>query len=341
LPVILTGLETYPGELRERSSDSVFVLTSPLDRGVLFNTLHACYSRHSTEDDVIHIASRQLKRGLETGRQLSVLIGDDNATNRLVLERMLAKMGHQCKSVSGGLEVLGALETGHYDLVIVDKNMPDMGGIDVFTACSMAHSGNPPARFIVLTADATAESRDACRAAGIEHFLTKPVSMVQLQETMARAMADVAAAVTTVAADAGAVLGSQGNADPVVDDEEFARLEILAGDNRNFMRDIVHNFEKDARRDIQCLESAVAGHDWHEFIDCAHALKGAAVYLGLVQLAALCTEAQHVSKDGFDREGVAWLQEIREASVIALEALNSKLSASLQSGNGSISGTTD
>lgn len=274
LPVILTAVDGYPGELCERSSDSVFVLPSATDRRVLFNTLHACYTKHSTEDDVIHIASQQLRQELVSNRQLNVLVGDDNATNRLVLERMLVKMGYQCTSVSGGLEVLTALETERYDVVIVDKNMPDMGGLDVFTACCMAHSGNLPAKFIILTADATAESRDACRAAGIEYFLTKPVSMAQLQEMLARAMADVETSPAVVAAESNSTPAQEPASLAVVDEEAFARLEILAGDNRYFMRDIVDNFEKDARRDIRCLETAVASHDWREFMDCAHALKG-------------------------------------------------------------------
>lgn len=335
LPVVLTGVERYPGELRERSSDSVFVLPSAVDRRVLFNTLHACYTKHSTEEDVIHIASRQLRQEFVTNRALNVLIGDDNATNRLVLERMLVKLGYQCTSVSGGLEVLSALEADRYDVVIVDKNMPDMGGIDVFTACSMAHGGNMPAKFIILTADATAESRDASRAAGIEYFLTKPVSMVQLQEMLGRAMADAELVSAAVMTESSRTPAQDLMSLAVVDDEEFARLEILAGDNRHFMRDIVDNFEKDAQRDIHCLETAVAGHDRREFMDCAHALKGAAVYLGLARLAALCTDAQNITQQDFDREAIVWLQEIREASAVALQMLNSKLSIALRSGDGS------
>jgi two-component system sensor histidine kinase RpfC len=193
LPIVLTGSEQYPPQVFVRQNDHLFALGAPVDRRVLFNTLHACYTRHSTEDDVIHIAHQQAA-GVEAPKQLNVLIGDDNATNRLVLERMLKKMGHQCTAVTGGEEVLIALELGHYDVAIVDKNMPDMNGIEVFNAYSMAHGGEPPAKFVILTADATAESRDACVAAGIEYFLTKPVSLARLQATLNDAMGSVDAA---------------------------------------------------------------------------------------------------------------------------------------------------
>jgi two-component system sensor histidine kinase RpfC len=330
LPVILAGAENYPEEFRRGNGDNRFVLPSAIDRRVLFNTLHACYSKHSTDDDVIHIAHHQV-REQRINRPLNVLIGDDNATNRLVLERMLDKMGYQCTSVSGGVEVLTALEHSHYDVVVVDKNMPDMGGIDVYNACSMAHGGTAPAKFIILTADATAEARDVCQAAGLEYFLTKPVSMVRLQEMLGRAMSDVempveGAEILNVPLQANVTL-------PVVDEAEFARLEVLAGDNSDFIRDMVENFDKDAQRDIRCLEAAVAGHAWRDFIDCAHALKGSAMYLGLAQLVALGTEAQKLSKEDFDRYGVAWLQEIREACAAGLQQLQEKLSASRRSGH--------
>ncbi len=329
LPVILVGGERYPQEIARRAHDHFFVLNQPLDRRALFNVLHACYSRHSTEDDVIHIASRQRRRG-DTGLRLSVLIGDDNATNRMVLQRMLEQLGHQCVAVDGGEAVLLSLEERDYDVVIIDKNMPDMSGLEVYTTFALAHDMASTVPFIILTADATQESRDACAAAGIRHFLTKPVSLSRLHEVLLEAVQETA-------------LGSVDEADMaepdvvdedlcVIDGEEFEKLELLGDGDDQFMRDIITNFESDANRDLRVLESALADQDLVAFRDSAHALKGAAMYLGLKQLAALSAQAQNIREADFPGNGIAGLRRLQQATDTALEALRHRVNSPRKTG---------
>ncbi len=323
MPVVVIGAENYPLEIGNRTHDRLFMLRSPVDKRVLFNTLHACYSRHSTEDDVIHIARQQI-RDQRLSRSLNVLIGDDNATNRLVLQRMLEKMGHGCTAVTGGEAVLTALEHSQYDVAIVDKNMPDINGIDVFNAYCMAHGGRPPAKFVILTADATPEAKDACMVVGIEYFLTKPVSFDRLQETLSTAVADDMESVPKQSL----VAPSHTTRDdglPVVDDEELEKLKRLAGDDENFMRDMINNFQRDAEQDIRGLEIALARRDWRGFRDNAHALKGAALYLGLKQLAELSGEAQNLDEHAFRSDGIAYTRAVRDAADSALRVLQERL----------------
>jgi two-component system sensor histidine kinase RpfC len=323
MPVVVIGTENYPPEITNRINERLFLLPSPVDKRVLFNTMHACYSRHSTEEDVIQIASK--RGGTERStRPLRVLVGDDNATNRLVLLRMLEKAGHQCEAVTGGEDVLNALERSHYDAAIVDKNMPDMSGIDVYSAYAMAHGGRPPVKFIILTADATAESRDACAAAGIECFLTKPVSLSKLQSTLA----EVTRGEPHAIARKPEVTEPDSTPEtemPVIDTEELDKLEMLAGGDRTFLPEMLANFERDAEQDLQGMEIAVGKRDWQGFCDCAHALKGAALYLGLRQLSFLSAEAQNLSHKGFEEHGIDQIQALRKAAASALNALRKRI----------------
>jgi two-component system sensor histidine kinase RpfC len=329
LPVVLLGGDRYPPEISQSAHDHFFVLTRPLDKRALFNVLHACYSRHSTEDDVIHIASRQHAID-EVGQRLRVLIGDDNATNRIVLHRMLEQLGHQCVAVDGGEAVLLSLEESDYDVVIIDKNMPDMGGLDVFSTYSMAHGTVSTVPFVILTADATQESRDACTSAGIQHFLTKPVSLSRLQEVLLEAMQDNYLGNSNSLHEEGCA--PDVDKLPVVDVEEFERLELLGNSDDQFMLDIITNFEGDANRDLCALESAVANHDWIIFRDSAHALKGAAMYLGLQQLSALSAQAQNMQEQDFLDNGVDQLMILRHATDVALEALRERVKNSRKTG---------
>lgn len=329
LPIVLLGGDQYPPELSRRAHDHFFVLNLPLDRRALFNVLHACYSRHSTEDDVIHIASRQHASN-DIGLKLSVLIGDDNATNRIVLHRMLEQLGHECVAVDGGEAVLLSLEDTDYDVIIIDKNMPDMSGLEVFSAYTMAHGTSSTLPFVILTADATQEARDTCASAGIQHFLTKPVSLSRLQEVLLEAVQDKSTNTMSKVAETGET--PETDELPIIDEEEFEKLELLGGGDDQFMRDIITNFEGDANRDFRALESAVANHDWTEFRDSAHALKGAAMYLGLQQLAALSTQMQNMQEQRFLDNGIDHLKALRQATDVALETLRKRVNSPRKTG---------
>jgi len=327
--VILITDQSYLTEEDVFKHDRLYVLSPASGKNILLNTLHASHSRHSTEEDIVHIAHHQV-RAQDKQRTLDVLIADDNATNRIVLQRMLEKLGHQCSVVQGGTAALEQLEEHHYDAVIIDKNMPDMGGVETYQAYSMAHAGNPPVEFIVLTADATEESREAVNSAGIRLFMTKPVSLARLQETLAtvkitgqtetqKSGVDQEAAVPPNKQDANAL--------PVINDSEFEGLVSLAGGNQAFITDLIRNFETDAGNDIRGLEVAVASQDISQFRDYAHALKGGALYLGLAKLALLSLEAQQIEEEAFRCTGIACVQAIQLAADDAIRALHDRESA--------------
>jgi two-component system sensor histidine kinase RpfC len=306
--------------------DRLYVLKDSNNRNMLLNSLHASHSRHSTEEDIVHIAHHQF-RSQPSQQVLDVLIADDNATNRIVLQRMLEKLGHQCAVVNGGTAALEELEVNHYDAVIIDKNMPDLGGIETYQAYSLAHGGNPPVEFIVLTADATEESREAVNSAGISLFMTKPVSLVRLQETLACIKAEGKPVPQEPVADVPTGhpdTGQDNGALPILNEAGFNELISLAGGNQAFITDLVKNFETDASNDIRGLEAAVASHDLSQFRDYAHALKGGALYLGLSRLAQLSLEAQQIDEDAFRLTGIACVQAIQLAADDAISALHDR-----------------
>jgi len=88
---------------------------------------------------------------------------------------------------------------------------------------------------------------------------------------------------------------------------------------------MVANFENDAKRDLNGLEVAVANHDRNAFTDYAHALKGAAMYLGLADLTRLSLAAQQLDADEFEWSGIRQIRTLRQATDTAVQALHEKL----------------
>ncbi len=113
-------------------------------------------------------------------RKLKILLAEDNPTNRYVATRMLTRMGHAVDAVENGAEAVRAVAAADYDAVIMDLMMPEMDGI---AATRMIRAGMPPrchTAIIGLTANAFASDRTACEAAGMNGFVTKPITMERL-----------------------------------------------------------------------------------------------------------------------------------------------------------------
>jgi len=167
----------------------VHTISSPFDKVLLFNALHASTSGHRDDERVINL-SHYFARKQQSGQPLSILVAEDNSINRMVIGRILERAGYRHHLVENGQQVLDALEQASFDLVIVDMQMPEVGGLDAYRMYRFAHaSDDNPIPFIMLTANATQEARNACEEVGIEYFLTKPISSSKLLDTLARAAA--------------------------------------------------------------------------------------------------------------------------------------------------------
>ena len=121
-------------------------------------------------------------------RILDILAVDDVDLNLLVLKAQLKKMGHRVTTANGGPACLALLaQRGRpFDLVLMDLHMPELSGIE--TAEKIRALGPPWTQMpmVALTADVMAESKTACKEAGMEEFLAKPVPQAALEEILAR-----------------------------------------------------------------------------------------------------------------------------------------------------------
>ena len=126
---------------------------------------------------------------------LRLLLADDNSTNRIVIARMLERLGHRVDIVGNGLEAVEAVRTEPYDLVIMDVAMPEMDGLVASEAIRDMSGRRGRVPIIGLTANAAGNAEEDCYRAGMNAFMTKPVTTERLEQTIAVVMAAEAAQV--------------------------------------------------------------------------------------------------------------------------------------------------
>ena len=108
------------------------------------------------------------------GAQLRILVADDIEVNQIIVEKMLSREGYQVDKVSNGQQAVDALKSRHYDLVLMDVQMPQMDGLEAtrqIRALSEMH-GNIP--IVALTANTQIDDRNLCLQAGMNDFIGKP-----------------------------------------------------------------------------------------------------------------------------------------------------------------------
>ena len=125
--------------------------------------------------------------------KIRVLVAEDNLINQKVTLNQLRKLRFSAKTVANGLEVLEALEQIPYDLILMDCEMPEMGGYEATRAIrkreqSLDQDGRwkSPVYIIAMTANAMAGEREKCLAAGMDDYLSKPVRISELQAALER-----------------------------------------------------------------------------------------------------------------------------------------------------------
>jgi CheY-like chemotaxis protein len=125
-----------------------------------------------------------------TGPAALILIAEDNVVNQKLAVRLVQKLGHRTEVVANGQEALAALERAHFDLVLMDCQMPEIDGYAA-TREWRRREADTGRRLpiIALTANALIEERAHCLAAGMDDYLAKPVRFEALAATLTRWLA--------------------------------------------------------------------------------------------------------------------------------------------------------
>ncbi len=248
------------------------LVTKPIQPSDLLETIVAVLGRSPVADSI----PRQPAWERAT-RPLRILLAEDNLINQRVATSMLESRGHRVFLVDDGVKVIDAIERQPVDVVLMDLQMPLMGGFEATAAIrqreALLHAR--PIPIIAMTAHAMKGDRERCLAAGMSGYVSKPIRANEL-----------------FAAVEGAVPASW-SPSPVVEPcqpcqqlmgeitfDEQAALASVNGDQK-LLREIIELFLDDCPRVMGELASALAARDTVAVRRLAHTLKNSMGYLGM------------------------------------------------------------
>ena len=263
-------------------------LTTPIDKKTLFHLVHNVDTADTkTSSNIVslhdHYQQSQGKKGL------SILVAEDNLINQKVVQGLLRQAGHEVRVSSDSEETLDILAESsfHLDLLILDRNMPGKGGLEVLKCYRMMETAQP-VPVIMLTADATPESMQACLEAGASAYLTKPVNARQLLDS-------IASLCQTQNVLLGASEKSPGEAAPLAP-EALIEPPVLQGivnlGGTDFLAEIIQDFAHDGAQLLEAMQTAMQQEDYPAYQDAVHALKGSSLQMGARQLLENCQQAE-------------------------------------------------
>ncbi len=286
----------------------------------LINAIHASPHYDTQTDDksaVVRVEPWAWGREAKTGAR--ILVADDNRINRLILEQMLGSAGYEVDVVNDGESALQRLTVGRYQAAVLDLHMPGLDGDDLLRRYRLL-KGGMRIPIVMLTADVTFDAKSDCADAGADAFLTKPVTSETLLSTLERLILDHRVRklpMPSASADDAPVTEME---TPVLDASVLAELDRLCRDPSRFMA-VIETFEAEGETLLARIAETVAARNHSAFAEWVHALKGNAMNVGAMQLAATCQRAEAAGVLDFRQHGAERVREIGEQLGTARQAL--------------------
>ncbi len=223
-------------------------------------------------------------------KRCRILLAEDNVVNQKVALRILERLGFGADAVANGQEAVTALATIPYDLVLMDVQMPEMNGFEATQMIRDPGSNvrDPHIPIIAMTAHAMKGDREKCLEAGMNDYISKPVTPVALEEVLKKYL-DVRAEPAVLAPPPKA----QEN-QPV----QISRIQSCADGDPAFEQELIATFLSDTEQRLSDLEAAIREQDWTQVEMHAHTTKGSSANTGASRMQQIASQLEKLGTNG-------------------------------------------
>jgi two-component system, sensor histidine kinase RpfC len=269
------------------------LLRTPLDKTLLFNALHGIMAPRPLEGVISF--KEHYERTAVNKRGVNILVAEDNSTNRQIIEKILQHGNHKVDLAENGEQALDKLEENTYDLLILDMNMPQIGGLEVVNIHRALSRQPQETPVIILTANATPEAKLECERAHINAYLTKPVDALTLLETVARLTLTQPQTEAPELAHPAHHYEEPDAASGFINEETLRLLVQLGGAQEEFLQTVIYGFLSETDKLLDTMRMALSRQEYTTFKELAHILKGSSGNVGAEALFTVCSQIMALS----------------------------------------------
>jgi CheY-like chemotaxis protein len=321
LPLILL---TSLGRRESDRAGGYFVatLTKPVKAAQLYETLLSVLG--SAVDVRIH-ANTPVQAAPPVERQpLQILLAEDHVVNQKVAIAMLSRLGYRADLAANGLEVLDALGRQHYDVVLMDVQMPELDGLAATRRIRREFSSIRRPYIIAMTANAMQGDRELCLAAGMDDYISKPVRREELLAALERC---------PIRPNGEAVVPTAAETDllTVIDQQVLRRLQDeLGGGDPAIVVELIDMFLADMPSQQIAMQQAYERRDAIALRRSSHTAKSSAAIIGALDVVAACqaleTDAANQQFDGVANH-LATIEQCATKAIRALQTIRTSFNA--------------
>ncbi|MGH8177373.1 MAG: response regulator [Steroidobacter sp.] len=255
-----------------------------------------------------------------------ILVAEDNVVNQKVARITLEKLGYRVDVVSNGVEAIAGWETGRYQMILMDCQMPELDGYEATREIRRREAGQQHIPIVALTAHAMKGAAEECAAAGMDSHLSKPLVRQQLKACLAKFLPGMDAAIDAFPAaseEQPALPATAPTAQhPPID---VAAFGLLCDGDLDFERELIREFVRNGGASVAAIHEALAAGDLSGVWKAAHSLKGASASLHALPSAELAGQMEAAARAG-RAEGLPELAEqLREEVDRTIQFLSARL----------------
>jgi len=293
--ILLTSAGRSEDVARAKTVGVAAALSKPVKQSELWDAIVTALNVPGQQKARGSSSSAARTRARAARQPLRVLLAEDNPVNQEVALRLLERRGHSVIVAENGRQALTAIERHKFDLVLMDVQMPEMGGLEATQVIrEKEKSTGEHLPILAMTAHAMQGDRERCIAAGMDGYLAKPIDPKSFLQTVEgiKQRAEQSSDTTPK----GAVgLEESGDGRRALDGK--ALLEWFSG-NRKLLRNIVKTFRDDCPRMMARIRSALAANDANLLAEAAHALKGSVGNFGPTAALESIREMEKIARQG-------------------------------------------
>jgi PAS domain S-box-containing protein len=293
--ILLTSAGRSEDVARAKTVGVAATLSKPVKQSELWDAIATALNVPGQQKSRASSLPAAAKARARAARQpLRVLLAEDNPVNQEVALRLLERRGHSVIVAENGRQALTAIERHKFDLVLMDVQMPEMGGLEATQLIrEKEKSTGEHLPILAMTAHAMQGDRERCIAAGMDGYLAKPIDPKSFLQTVEGISQRGAQSETTPKEAAASEEGGDGHRSL----DAKALLEWFSG-NRKLLRNIVKTFRDDCPRMMARIRTALAANDANLLAEGAHALKGSVGNFGPTAALEATREMEKIARQG-------------------------------------------